>query len=54
MLPPGHKDIVLAMVKNHTASTSVLGKEGIRQTSEVDLVRGKGTTPFYFISDSID
>ncbi|XXG93940.1 hypothetical protein Hte_000190 [Hypoxylon texense] len=41
VLPPGHKDIVLAMVKNHTASTSVL-KEGVRQTSEVDLVKGKG------------
>ncbi|KAI1760959.1 hypothetical protein GGR53DRAFT_525556 [Hypoxylon sp. FL1150] len=42
VLPPGYKDMVLAMVKNHTASTSVLGKEGVRQTSEVDLVKGKG------------
>ncbi|KAI1142730.1 hypothetical protein F5Y05DRAFT_129218 [Hypoxylon sp. FL0543] len=41
VLPPGHKDIVLAMVKSHTANTKIL-KDGIPQVSEVDLVKGKG------------
>ncbi|KAI0175681.1 hypothetical protein GGR52DRAFT_570671 [Hypoxylon sp. FL1284] len=41
VLPPGHKDIILAMVQNHTASSNVL-KNGVRQVLEVDLVKGKG------------
>lgn len=41
VLPPGYKDIVLAMVKNHTAGTRILNN-GLRQTPEVDLVKGKG------------
>ncbi|KAI1409797.1 hypothetical protein F5Y13DRAFT_203189 [Hypoxylon sp. FL1857] len=41
VLPPGHKDIVLAMVKSHTANTRIF-RDGIPQVSEVDLVKGKG------------
>ncbi|OTA92035.1 hypothetical protein M434DRAFT_396717 [Hypoxylon sp. CO27-5] len=41
VLPPGHKDIVLAMVKSHTANTGILN-DGIFRASEVDLVKGKG------------
>ncbi|KAI2619431.1 P-loop containing nucleoside triphosphate hydrolase protein [Hypomontagnella submonticulosa] len=41
VLPRGHKDIVLAMVKNHTAGTKIL-KSGVGHTPEVDLVKGKG------------
>ncbi|KAI2462837.1 hypothetical protein F4781DRAFT_426853 [Annulohypoxylon bovei var. microspora] len=41
VLPTGYKDIVLAMVKNHTAGTRILN-DGLRHTPEVDLVKGKG------------
>ncbi|KAI0890589.1 uncharacterized protein GGS22DRAFT_151326 [Annulohypoxylon maeteangense] len=41
VLPPGYKDIVLAMVKNHTAGTRIINN-GLYQTPEVDLVKGKG------------
>ncbi|XDG07175.1 hypothetical protein ABKA04_006790 [Annulohypoxylon sp. FPYF3050] len=46
VLPPGYKDIVLAMVKNHTAGTRILNN-GLRQTPEVDLVKGKECVAAY-------
>lgn len=41
ILPPGHKEMVRAVVENHAAGSRATG--GMKKGSaEVDIVRGKG------------
>jgi hypothetical protein len=42
ILPPGHKEMVRAVVENHAAGSRATGGM-TKGTAEVDIVRGKGT-----------
>lgn len=45
ILPPGHKEMVRAVVENHAAGSRATG--GMKKGSaEVDIVRGKGMLPW--------
>lgn len=43
VLPPGHKDMVQAMVENFTSTGSAAGGVGSRDDYDMDLVPGKGS-----------
>lgn len=47
ILPPGHKEMVQAMVENFTSTGSAAAGIGGRDDFEMDLVPGKGKSSRY-------